>query len=116
MTEFLVVGIVLGLVSILLPALSWLAARGTLPMNPIAGIRIPSTMRSPAAWRAGHRGALPWTVVTAVVVVAGALVMMLARPRSGAPTVVWPLCLAGVLIIGTIVASVVASRAARDVG
>jgi uncharacterized membrane protein len=36
-----------------------MAAAGRLPRNLFAGIRIPSTMRSDAAWRAGHRAAAP---------------------------------------------------------
>jgi len=34
-----------------------LGAAGRLPRNYLAGIRIPSTMRSDAAWVAGHRAA-----------------------------------------------------------
>ncbi|MGD0981898.1 MAG: SdpI family protein [Solirubrobacteraceae bacterium] len=40
-------------------AIGRLAAAGRLPRNPIAGIRIPSTMRDDAAWKAGHRAGAP---------------------------------------------------------
>jgi len=38
-------------------AIAALGAAGRLPRNYFAGIRIPSTMRSDAAWVAGHRAA-----------------------------------------------------------
>jgi len=40
-----------------------LAAMGRLPRNPLVGIRLPSTLRSQEAWRAGHvAGATALTV------------------------------------------------------
>lgn len=48
-----------------------LAARGTLRRNQIAGIRIPSTLASDAAWREGHRaGRSAAVVITGMTVVA----------------------------------------------
>lgn len=41
----------------LILAIAALGAYGRLPRNSLAGIRIPSTMRSDAAWAAGHRAA-----------------------------------------------------------
>src|SRR3954466_9343895 len=44
---------------VLIVAIAALGAAGRLPKNYFAGIRIPSTMRSDAAWTAGHRAAAP---------------------------------------------------------
>ncbi|MGD8149573.1 SdpI family protein [Ornithinimicrobium sp. Y1694] len=56
-------------------------APGSLELNPLAGIRIPSTMAWPRAWAAGHRAALPVArrvaglsaVAAAAMIVAGIL-------------------------------------------
>jgi uncharacterized membrane protein len=46
-----------GLTGAVMVVVGRLAATGRLPRNILAGIRIPSTMRSDEAWRAGHRAA-----------------------------------------------------------
>jgi hypothetical protein len=48
-----------GLGGVVVIVVARMAAAGRLPRNLFAGIRIPSTMRSDAAWRAGHRAAAP---------------------------------------------------------
>ncbi len=46
-----------GFSGVTLITLGLMAATGRLPRNLFAGIRIPSTLRSDEAWRAGHRAA-----------------------------------------------------------
>lgn len=48
---------VLFVAGVLILGLAALGGAGRLPKNYLAGIRIPSTMRSQAAWVAGHRAA-----------------------------------------------------------
>ena len=45
---------------VLLWMVTAMAAHSDLSSNPAAGIRTADTTRSPQAWRAGHRAALPW--------------------------------------------------------
>jgi hypothetical protein len=47
----------LALPGVIVIGLGRLGATGRLPRNLLAGIRIPSTMHSDEAWRAGHRAA-----------------------------------------------------------
>jgi len=47
---FVVLPIALGIIAVG----GHLGAVGILPRNPVAGVRVPATMRSDAAWRAGH--------------------------------------------------------------
>jgi len=47
----------LSLAGVIVIGLGRLAATGRLPRNVVAGIRIPSTLRSDEAWDAGHRAA-----------------------------------------------------------
>jgi hypothetical protein len=108
------VSIIMPAVAVLIVLLTWLAARGTLPMNPIAGLRVPATMRSPGAWRAGHRAAVPATIGTAVLVIIGATILLVVHPETDAGMTVSTLVLAAILVLGMIVACVFASRAARD--
>jgi hypothetical protein len=101
----------------ILPVLSIVAchcaASGILKRNHVAGFRIPSVMASDAAWRAGHRAAIPliWlTVPVALMGTAGA--SMMTNPG-----------LRGLVILATTIAflaillraAVIASRAARGV-
>ena len=67
------------------------AADGRLGRNAVAGIRIASTMRSDAAWRAGHAAAQGPTDASAAVFAATGLVAVLVRDAP------W---FAGVLLVG----------------
>jgi uncharacterized membrane protein len=105
--------IVLDAAAVLVLVLTWLAARGSLPLNPVAGLRLPSTMRSPEAWQAGHRAALPTVVVTVAVILLASIAAFVDTSDVDRAVVVSLSC-AGVLVLGMIVACVLASRAARD--
>ena len=89
-----------------------LAARGRLPRNPIAGIRIPSTLRSDDAWRAGHRAAARTLIASGMGPTIAALVVAVRRPDRGDETVI--LRLGTAWLLGWLgVATVQARRAAR---
>lgn len=89
-----------------------LSATGRLPRNLFAGIRIPSTLRSDQAWRAGHRAAAA-ALVTAGVGPIAAGVVARARKADGEGL---PLLLraGNAWLLGWIgLASIQARRAAR---
>ena len=94
-----------------------MAAAGRLPRNLLAGIRIPSTMRSDEAWLAGHRAAASALTVAGAGPVVVAVVVAAIPPGRNAETVLFRIATAWLLSwIG--LATVQASRAARatDVG
>ncbi len=68
-------------------ALGRVAAAGRLPRNLFAGIRIPSTLRSDEAWRAGHLAAASALTVSGIGPIAVAAIMTLTRPASRAQVV-----------------------------
>lgn len=61
-----------------------MAAQGRLPRNLFAGIRIPSTMRSDEAWRAGHEAAVSALTVAGLGPMLTALVAGVKRPGRDA--------------------------------
>lgn len=95
---------------------TYLAASGKLKRNGMVGLRIPSTMASDAAWRAGHRAAVPIMWLTVPVAIAASVGVATIHPGPQ-PTAVLLLGLA-VLVMGVIaiVATFVAGKAARRVG
>lgn len=107
----IITGLVLLLVGLLLCSLAHRAAKGSLKRNPWAGIRIPSTMASEAAWDAGHRAAvLPMLVSGVGPTLAGAL--LLTRPSGG--TALTVIALSSFWLVGwLLVATLFASRSAR---
>ena len=68
----------------LVVALGGLAATGRLPRNPLAGIRIPSTMRSDEAWRAGHHAAASALVVSGLGPIVATLIVTVKKPTPDA--------------------------------
>lgn len=105
----IVAAIVLFVIAVAVVATTAAAATGLLKINSVAGIRIPSVTRSPAAWEAGHLAALlPVTIAGVVAVVTGFVVMF--RPGSGAVLIV-----AVILLVALLAFAVVrADRAARS--
>ena len=87
-------------------------ASGKLARNGIVGIRIPSTMASDAAWRAGHRAAIPIARLTVPVALAGSAGVAMTDPGSG-DIFFWS---TGALIMILIAGVVVAGKTARGVG
>jgi uncharacterized membrane protein len=49
---------------------AWIGKVGKLPRNYFVGIRIPSTLRSDAAWAAGHRAGAPMMMLSGGLVAA----------------------------------------------
>ncbi|WP_088286229.1 SdpI family protein [Kineosporia sp. A_224] len=88
-------------------------AADRLPHNGVVGIRIPATYRSQAAWRAGHRAALPWlraaSAVAAAALVAAVLVASAGSPGAG---LVVALTGYGLVVAVLLAATLVAARAA----
>jgi hypothetical protein len=91
-----------------------MAATGRLPRNLFAGIRIPSTMRSDEAWRAGHQAAASALTVAGVGPVVSAVIVVATRPGSKAQTVLSRIS-TGWLLGWIGYATVEASRAARAI-
>lgn len=92
-----------------------LPASGRIARGGLVGLRIPSTKRSDEAWLAAHRAVLPLvTVVTGVTSMVGILIV-LDRPPLGLS----PETAAGVgmtfTVVGLLIATVLADRAARAV-
>ncbi len=105
----------LALAAVALGVVARLAAADRLPRNGFAGIRIPSTMRSDSAWRAGHRAALPLLRLSAVTTAAACLVaagFAVAHHPDAATAALLAGC--GVLLAVLLAATVVAGRAARQ--
>jgi SdpI/YfhL protein family len=91
------------------------AASGKLGPNDYVGLRLPSTLASVAAWRAGHRAALPIMCLTLPVVLASIVGVAVTEP--GSRTVVgWSTATLVVpIVIGAIVTgNNAARRAGRD--
>ncbi|HTQ21963.1 SdpI family protein [Mycobacterium sp.] len=84
-------------------------ASGKLPRNQAVGVRTPGTMASDAAWRAGHRAAIPVMWLTVPGAMAGSAALMLTG--LGARALGWiPIA---VLVPILLAAAVVADKAAR---
>ncbi|MFJ4209775.1 SdpI family protein [Paenarthrobacter sp. NPDC089675] len=106
-----VIGIVvaLSLLGLTLMTGGILALIGRLPYNPVVGIRMASTMRSKAAWKAGHRSAGPYLLISGLSALAGAAAAVV-MPKAD------PLALglipAAAVVVMLVIAAVVASRSA----
>jgi SdpI/YfhL protein family len=89
-----------------------MAAAERLPRNVLAGIRIPSTMRSDEAWRVGHRAAASALTAAGLGPVVVAIIVGVTRPSPDTQNVLFRT--AKVWLLGwTGLAVVQASQAAR---
>lgn len=89
-----------------------LAATGRLPRNLVAGIRIPSTLRSDEAWRAGHRRAAAALTTSGLGPVVVALIVTVSKPQHDGQELLLRLGV-GWLLAWIGVATFQARRAAR---
>lgn len=82
-----VIALVVAAASVALVLVGRASTAGRLRPNPWAGIRLPSTMASEAAWYAAHRAAGPVLTaggtVTAVVAVLAAVLALAGTPSAG---------------------------------
>ena len=97
------------LVAAVIVGTTWAAATGRLGLNVAVGIRTPATMRSDAAWLAGHRAAWPVAraagrVVALLAVVATVLLLI------GHPVAAMACGMAGLLLV--LVAAIPIARSA----
>ncbi|QNE48237.1 hypothetical protein F1C58_15910 [Glaciihabitans sp. INWT7] len=102
--------IIIAAVALIVVAITIACARGTIPVNSLAGIRLRTVMINDSTWRAGHRAALPAELIGAgatVVVALAALVV----PSSDTAQL---LSIGGTVILlgSTVIAGFVANRAA----
>jgi hypothetical protein len=101
-----------GFAGLVLIALGRMAATGRLPRNIVAGIRIPSTMRSDEAWRVGHQAAATALTTSGFGPTVAALIVGVRGPGRATQTLLFRIATGWVLgWIG--LATVQASRAAR---
>ena len=100
------------LLGVVLLIVGWLSRLRLLPRNWLVGIRTPSTMRTPVAWRSGHEAAAGEMILAGSLTMVGGLLAEL-LPVSGSAVSAATL----VLSIGLLLhASTKAVRAARLAG
>ncbi|WP_378147677.1 SdpI family protein [Cnuibacter sp. UC19_7] len=98
------------LLLLLVAVLTQLAAAGVLGKNRVVGIRIGSTLRSPAAWTAGHRAAAPWTWAGFAL---GAVAALGALLSTGSTAAVLAAIVVAMFVATIVMSLVSASRGAR---
>lgn len=108
-----VASVVLLAANIVIAVISVLCASGHIPVNPMVGIRTRTVKASEAAWTAGHRAALPATVIGAGV--AAALAVASLFPLGAETQSALLLAAAIVTVVALLVGAVFANRAATAV-
>ncbi|MEC4616437.1 SdpI family protein [Tsukamurella tyrosinosolvens] len=108
-------GLAMTAVVVIVLSVTIAAARGRLLPNPNVGIRTPSTSKSPEAWRAGHRAAVPvYAVLVPLVALLDVVICHLVANHSSPASIGLLVILASVVVvIVVIVGAVVAGFAAR---
>jgi len=101
-----------GFPGVIVVGVARLAASDRLPRNLLVGIRIPSTLRSDEAWRAGHLAAASALTTAGFGPVVAAVVVAATRPGRGAQSLLLRIGM-GWLLSWAGLATVRASRAAR---
>jgi hypothetical protein len=101
-----------GFGGVIVVVLGRMAAKERLPRNIFAGIRIPSTMRSDEAWRAGHRAAASALTAAGAGPVVIAVIVGAKNPGREVQTILSRI-VTGWLLGWIGLATVQASRAAR---
>ncbi|MGA8296077.1 MAG: SdpI family protein [Acidimicrobiales bacterium] len=101
-----------GIGGVIVFAIGRMASEGRLPRNPFVGIRIPSTMRSDAAWFAGHSAAAPALKAAGLGPIGTAIIVAATRPNRDVETSLYRLGVAW-LVGGLAVATFQAHRAAQ---
>lgn len=103
-----------GLAGAIVVAVGRMAAMGRLPRNVLVGIRIPSTMSSDEAWRAGHLAAASALTAAGAGPVAAAVAVAIKRPSPQTQKLLSRIT-TGWLLAGVGLATVQARRAARAI-
>ena len=93
----------------------WRAASGRLQRNQTTGIRLPSTMRSDEAWKAGHRAALRLTPLF-LSVLAGTLIALVVTALHASTMAINLAGIGGAVVWLAVVSisAIVAGRAAKS--
>lgn len=81
------------LLAVVCIVLAWVIRGDRLPRNRAIGIRSALTMRSEAAWQAGHRAAIPVLTTISIIAAGFALVLL------GVETFAWSKVLGNVLAV-----------------
>ena len=105
----------LTLSSVVVITVGRMSAAGLLPRNMLAGIRIPSTLRSDEAWRAGHAAAATALTVAGLGPLAAAAVVGVREPDEESEKLISRIGTAWLLGF-VVLATVQARNAARAVG
>jgi len=103
---------ILGILGLILLAGGVASTMGRLPMNPLVGIRIPSTMFSDAAWKAAHRAAGPYLILGGLCSFVGVVLVFMA-PSLG--VLALTLIPAAGVVVSVIISAVIAARSAMRV-
>ena len=99
--------------SLLVTVIAVLAGRGTLAANGLVGIRTRALRSSEAAWRAGHRAAVPVLLgLSMASAAAGVVVFVVTRERGADATNMAGLWVIGLVAVGIVVAAVRANSVA----
>lgn len=109
MVAVIILGVTLTAAGLLTSWLGFTCRDGKLPMNALVGIRIPSTMVDAETWTRSHQAAWRWVVTAG----AGPAISGIALLVLGEDGVIWAMAGTVWLLVFTISAAVIASRAAR---